>query len=226
MTNFFSNYRPISLLPSISKIFEKVIFNQMSDYFENNDLIFKNQYGFRKTHSTEFASLHLTDYLNFKMDQMNTPLSIFLDLSKAFDTLDHKILLSKLKHYGINGISYNLLSTYLTNRKQYVQFESSCSEMLDTQYGLPQGSILGPLLFIIYINDFPNASKVFQFIMYADDTTFFFFFSCGYITLLSSTASHISAQCHCISAGHQLYTLVAGVGSLASVPLSVVPLFQ
>ena len=102
---------------------------------------------------------------------MSTPLSIFLDLSKAFDTLDHTILLSKLKHHGINGITYNLLSTYLTNRKQYVQFESSCSEMLDTQYGVPQGSILGPLLFVIYINDFQNASKVFQFIMYADDTT-------------------------------------------------------
>ena len=104
------------------------------------------------------------------MDQMSTPLSIFLDLSKAFDTLDHKILLSKLKHYGINGIPYNLLIN-LTNRKQYVQFESSYSEMLDTQYGVPQGSILGPLLFVIYINDFQNASKVFPFIMYADDTT-------------------------------------------------------
>ena len=104
------------------------------------------------------------------MDQMSTPLSIFLNLSQAFDTLDHTILLSKLKHYGINGISYNLLSTYLTNRKQYVQFKSSCSEMLDTQYGVPLGSILGPLLFVIYINDFQNASKVCQFIMYADDT--------------------------------------------------------
>ena len=143
----------------------------MFEYFENNVLIFKNQYGFRKNHSTEFASLHLTDYLNFEMDQMSTPLSILLDLSKAFDTLDHKIVLSKLTHYGINGISYNLLSIYLTNRKEYVQFEFSCSEVLDTLYGVPQGSILGPLLFIIYINDFPNASKVCQFIMYADDTT-------------------------------------------------------
>ena len=102
---------------------------------------------------------------------MNTPLSIFLDLSKAFDTLDHNILLSKLKHYGINDISYNLLSTYLTNRKQYIQFESSCSDVFDTLYGIAQGSILGPHLFIIYINDLPNASKVFQFIMHADDTT-------------------------------------------------------
>ena len=143
----------------------------MSEYFQNNDLIFKNQYGFRKNHSTEFASLHLTDNLNFKMDKMSTLSSIFLDLFKTFDTLDHNILLSKLKYYGTNGISYNLLSTYLTNRKQYVQFESSCSEVLDTLYGVPQGYILGPLLFIIYMNDFPNASKVFQFIMYADDTT-------------------------------------------------------
>ena len=101
---------------------------------------------------------------------MSTPLTIFLDLSKAFDTLDHNILLSKLKHYGINGISYKLLSTYLINRKQYVQVESSCSEVLDTLYGVPRGSILGPLLFIIYTNEFPNASKVFPFIMYADDT--------------------------------------------------------
>ena len=75
------------------------------------------------------------------------------------------------KHYGINGISYNLLIIYLINRKHYVQFVSSCSEMLDIQYGVPQGYILGPLLFIIYIEDFPNASKLFQFIMYADDTT-------------------------------------------------------
>ena len=92
-----------------------------------------------KNNSTEFTWLHLTDYLNFKMDQMSTPLKVsFLDLSKAFDTLDHNILLSQLKRYGINGISYNLLSTYLPNRKQYVQFESSCSEVLDTLYGVPQ----------------------------------------------------------------------------------------
>ena len=87
MTNFF---QIIDLYPyclQYPKIFENVIFNQMSEYFENNDLIFKNQYGFRKNHSTEFASLHLTDYLHFKMDQMSTPLSIFLDLSKSFDTL-------------------------------------------------------------------------------------------------------------------------------------------
>jgi len=167
----FSNYRPISLLSSISKIFEKVIFNQVSKYFEINNLIFNNQYGFRKKYSTEIAALHLIDCLNFQMDQMKIPLNIFLDLSKAFDTLNHDILLSKLKHYGIDGISYNLFETYIRNRSQYVKFESENSNELDIKRGVPQGSILGPLLFIIYINDLPNASKVFDFLMYADDTT-------------------------------------------------------
>ena len=102
---------------------------------------------------------------------MKTPLNIFLDLSKAFDTLNHDILLSKLKHYGIDGISYNLFETYIRNRSQYVKFESENSNELDIKRGVPQGSILGPLLFIIYINDLPNASKVFDFLMYADDTT-------------------------------------------------------
>ena len=171
--HLFTNYRPISLLPSMSKIFEKVIFKQLSYYFEENCLIFTNQYGFRKQHSTEHAALHLTDYLNTEMDNMNTPLSIFLDLSKAFDTLNHDILLAKLKYYGINGISLNLLNTYLRDRKQYVQVESHCSKILDIKQGVPQGSILGPLLFIIYINDFPKASNIFNFLMYADDTTLF-----------------------------------------------------
>ena len=169
----FANYRPISLLPSMSKIFEKAILLQLIDYLESNKLLNPYQYGFRKKHSTELASLHLVDYLSSELDNMNTPLNIYLDLSKAFDSLNHNILLSKLEYYGITGISHNLFNTYLSNRKQYVQYESSHSDLANIKYGVPQGSILGPLLFLIYINDLPKSSKIFSFLMYADDTTLY-----------------------------------------------------
>ncbi len=104
------------------------------------------------------------------MDKMNTSLNIFLDLSKAFDTLDHKMLLEKLKHYGITGVAYKLMESYIINRKQYVEIDGTKSELLNITTGVPQGSILGPLLFIIYINDIATSSNLFDFIIYADDT--------------------------------------------------------
>ena len=168
-----SNYRPISLLPSISKIFEKVLLEQLTTYLDNNNLIHNHQYGFRKRHSTEYAALHIVDYLNYEMDLKRTPINLYLDLSKAFDSLSHKILISKLKHYGICDIALKLMKGYLENRKQYVQFDTCTSDMKSIRNGVPQGSILGPLLFLIYINDFPNSSKLFNFLMYADDTTLF-----------------------------------------------------
>ena len=105
----FSNYRPISLLPSISKIFEKVILLQLIEYLVINNIIHKNQYGFRKNHSTELEALHLVDDIYYKMDANELPLSVYVDLSKAFDSLDHKILLSKLQFYGITGSTNQLL---------------------------------------------------------------------------------------------------------------------
>ena len=167
----FTNYRPISLLPSTSKVVERVIFNQLYTYFETNRLFYGSQYGFRKRHSTEFAALELVDKLLNMMDKGQVPLGIFLDLSKAFDTLDHKILIKKLEFYGVSDGPGKLLESYLSNRKQYVVFDDINSHVLDIKTGVPQGSILGPLLFLIYINDIVKSSNLFKFILFADDTT-------------------------------------------------------
>ena len=119
---------------------------------DNNNLIHKHQYGFRKHHSTEYAALHIIDYLNYELDLKNTPINLFLDLSKAFDSLCHEILLSKLLHYGICDVAINLIKSYLENRKQYVQFDTCITHMKSIRNGVPQGSILGPLMFLyIYI---------------------------------------------------------------------------
>ena len=167
----FENYRPISLLPTISKVLEKIIHKQLSSYFEEYGLFFPNQYGFRPKHSTEYAALELIDRIINKMDLNEIPIDIFLDLSKAFDTIDHTILLHKLKYYGLEQSTLRLFESYLKNRKQYTEIEESKSEILPLTIGVPQGSILGPLLFIIYINDFSESTKKFDFIIYADDTT-------------------------------------------------------
>ena len=120
-------YRPISILPAISKIFERVLFNQIDKYFSSHNLYNDSQYGFRKKHSTEHAALELVDRISQELDKGNTPLNIFIDLSKEFDTLDHKILLHKLNHYGFNGLALNIMKSYLTDRKQYVEFKNVAS---------------------------------------------------------------------------------------------------
>ena len=169
----FNNYIPISLLPVISKVVEKVKMFTGKSFFIANDLFFDNQYGFRPGHSTEYAAIEITDRILTAMYINNIPVNIYLDLSKAFDTLDHAILLDKLYYYGIRGNSLTLLSSYLANRQQFVEFRGSKSAMLQVSTGVPHGSILGPLLFLICINDFPTASSYFNFIMYADDTTLY-----------------------------------------------------
>ena len=124
---------------------------QLDNFFKTQRHLYDNQYGFRTEHSTEFAALELADRVLTSMDHNETPINIYLDLSKAFDTLDHEILLAKLQYYGIHGTPLELLKSYLSNRKQYVEIEDTKSKMLDISTGIPQGSILGPLLFIIII---------------------------------------------------------------------------
>ena len=170
-STLIENYRPISLLPVISKIFERVIFNQMNDYFTLNNLFYDKQYGFRKYHSTELAALNVVDTIVNHMDNGNTPFAVYPDLSKAFDTLNHSILLDKLKFYGFRGTSINMIKRYLSNRKHCSEIDRFRSSYINIPTGVPQGSILGPLLFIIYMHDLPNASRLFKYIIYVDDTT-------------------------------------------------------
>ena len=169
-----TNYRPISLLPTISKLFERVIYDQMYLYFNNNNLLADEQFGFRKNHSTEYAAIKLVDHISNEMESGKTPVTLFIDLSKAFDTLSFDILLQKLNYYGIAGVNLKLMANYLRNRKQYVVFNNHNSEITDIKCGVPQGSILGPLFFSICINDLKNASNKCKFLMYADDTTIYF----------------------------------------------------
>ena len=169
--SLLDNYRPISLLPAISKVFEKVVYNQLYEFFVSKKLFYASQHGFRKLHSTETAAMELTDRLLQILDTGDIPVTIFLDLSKAFDTLNHEILFHKLNYYGIKGTPLNWFRNYFTNRKQYVKFDDVSSKCLSITTGVPQGSILGPLLFIIYTNDMYLASSKFESIFYADDTT-------------------------------------------------------
>ena len=164
-------YLPISLLTAISKLFEKVFFSQLYDYFRNNDLFYDSQYGFLKNHSTEFVAMELTDKVLKDIDEKQITLAIFMDLSKGFDTLDHSILLRKLAYYGINGSALEWFTSYLTGRNQYVEIDGISSDILSLSTGVPQSSILCPLLFLIYMNDIPNCTEYFNFILYADDTT-------------------------------------------------------
>ena len=174
-----TNYRPISLLPAISKIYERVVFQQLMIIFSQRNLFHTSQYGYRKGHSTELAALELVDRVSKALDAKKSSqhcLAIFMDLSKAFDTLDHSILLRKLAHYGLGPLSCKLIDSYLSHREQYVQLENAASSRLPISTGVPQGSVLGPILFLIYLNDIENVCPLLDTICYADDTTLLFNF--------------------------------------------------
>ena len=165
------NFRPISLLSSTSKLFEKCLDTQIRAFLDENGILSKLQHGYRSGFSTKTALLSLTDLIYNMVSDNKYSLCTFLDLSKAFDTVDHKILLEKLSHYGIRGQANELLCSYLSERKQMVHNAGQCSSIKNVTIGVPQGSILGPLFYIIYVNDLDNALGACHSILYADDTS-------------------------------------------------------
>ena len=169
-----SNYRPISLLPSFSKIFERLVYNRLYKYFNNNKLLTNSQFGFQKGVSTDTAILDLQNRIVEKLNGGEWCIGIFLDLSKAFDTLDHNILLQKLSIYGIRGVTLDWFRSYLTSRKQYTEYRSVASQQNSILCGVPQGSILGPLLFLIYVNDIVKCCNNCTPVLFADDTNLIF----------------------------------------------------
>ena len=143
--SLFTNYRPVSVLPSFSKFLERVIYNRLMQYLTSFNILCSNEYGFRKNHSTAFALIDLYDMISTAFDRGEFAIGIFLDLSKAFDTVDHAILLDKLEHYGIRGLALDWIRSYFSNRMQYVEFNGHHSSRMEISCGVPQGSILGPL---------------------------------------------------------------------------------
>ena len=170
----FQNYRPISLLPIFSKILERLAYNRLYKYLKQQNILTSSQYGFQKNISTEMAILELQNRIVKSISNKKWCVGIFLDLSKAFDTLDHRVLLLKLKHYGIRGMAFDWFRSYLSDREQYTEFRLVASKSLPIECGVPQGSILGPLLFLVYMNDVVHHMKHAKPILFADDSNLIF----------------------------------------------------
>ena len=168
-----SNYRPITILPIFNKIFEKLINKRMVSFINTFSILSENQYGYLKNKSTNHALLHLINHILNAFSLKKYLVAVFLDLSKAFDTVDHKILLDKMYRYGFRGPFLDLISSYLTNRRQYVDIDGNVSQTLPVTKGVPQGFVLGPLLFLIFINDINFIMTSLRKVLFADDTVLY-----------------------------------------------------
>ena len=165
-----NNYRPISLLSNFNRVFEKIIYKRLTSYIDKHDLLNSSQYGFRQGHSTQHAILDIVNDIQSNMNQRLLSCGVFIDLKKAFDTIDLDVLLDKLNHYGFRGIINSWFSSYLKNRTQTTQVDRHISDKAVVGCGVPQGSVLGPLLFLLYVNDIHRCSNKLRFYLFADDT--------------------------------------------------------
>ena len=165
-----SNYRPVSLLSQFSKILEKLFVNRLDNFIDKYELLSDHQYGFRSNRSTSLAVMDFVENIATAVDKKHHTVGVFIDLCKAFDTIDHSLLLQKLERYGIRGVSQQWLRSYLSNRFQYVEINKTKSHFRRVTCGVPQGSVLGPKLFILYLNDICTVSTKLKFVMFADDT--------------------------------------------------------
>ena len=169
-----TNYRSISVLPCFSKLLERKIHNRLFKYLSENSILYEKESGFQTSRSTEHAILLLVNQFYQSFDESKFTLGIFIDLSKAFDTVDHKILTKKLELYGIKGCNLGWFESYLSNRKQFITYGDKQTNIETITCGVPQGSILGPLLFLIFVNDLHKVTKYLDPIMFADDTNLFY----------------------------------------------------
>ena len=168
--NLPGNYRPISIFPALGKVMERILYTQLSEYLSVNNLLSEHQFGFRKYHSTASALLDCTNDWYINMDRKLFNLTVFIDLKRAFDTVNHEILLEKLLLLGITGSAFQLLESYLSDRSQKCEVNSFISKESKITCGVPQGSILGPLLLLLYINDLPSCLHSTKPRTFADDT--------------------------------------------------------
>lgn len=171
--SLFSNYRPVSILPLFSKILERLMYVRLLSFVNENGLLYKFQFGFREGHSPELALIYLIDKISNSLENGEYVLGVFLDFSKAFDTVNHEILFGKLEMYGVRGIALKWFKSYLHNRFQYVVYNGQKSDKKLITCGVPQGSILGPLLFLLYINDLADVSDKLFALLFADDSNMF-----------------------------------------------------
>ena len=169
----FNNYRPVSILCMLSKVFEKVMYSRLIDFLEENKILIVNQFGFRKNHSSYMALIVLIYKITKALENGDYVIGMFLDFSKAFDTVNHHILLEKLEYYGIRWSALAWFESYLANRQQYVTYNEVKSSCKTIKCDVPQGSILGPLLFLLYINDLANICKHTLPVLFTDDTNLF-----------------------------------------------------